>query len=143
MRFPEIVVRWMIGIDSPDIADDSASGRHVSSAQRQRQDELAEVRCETGRAHVFGHPQQAMAELHGAAGRIETVAIIVVAGDLREYRFQVRVVGHRNFPLRDSQIRAAIMPILPSDHGWRAIQLSVSSPSVTSWSIGSNVPPDA
>ena len=66
-------------------------------------------RCrKTGRTHVVREPEQAMADFHGAARGVETVAVIVVAGNVREYGLQMRVSGHRRFPLRDAQVGAAI-----------------------------------
>src|SRR5438045_1443923 len=48
-----------------------------------------------------------MAELHGAAGGVEAIAVIVIAGYYWRNRLQMRIVEQRNFPLRDAEIRSA------------------------------------
>ncbi len=60
-----------------------------------------------GRAQVLRHPQQALAQFHRAARRIEAVAIIVAAGDRRKHGLQMWIVQRRHFPLHDSQVRSA------------------------------------
>src|ERR1700760_684803 len=60
------------------------------------------------RPHVLLNPQQTMSQLHRAAGRIESVAIVVVARNVREDCLQMRITGKCGFPLSDSEVRSAI-----------------------------------
>ena len=99
---------------------------------------VADIAFEIGRnesagAHVFSEPQQTVAQFHGAAGGIETVAIIVVARDVRENRLEMRILRQARLSIArcpDMSRRTFLRP--PSDQGWRAIQFRVSSPSLTS-----------
>ena len=79
----------------------------IGRANRQVQDELGEVRLIARRAHVFGHPTQAVAEFQGAAGGVVAVAIIVIAGDHGEDRLEVRIVAQGGLPLHNAGVGAA------------------------------------
>ncbi len=84
-----------------------AGSRHVRRAQRQVQHKLAEIRLITRHLQVLGHPLQPVPQLHGAACRVEPVAVIVVPRNHRENGLQVRIVEHRHLPLHDPQVRTA------------------------------------
>src|SRR5580698_6331702 len=71
-----------------------------------------------------------MADLHSTAGGVKTVAVIVIAGYVREDRLEMRILRHSGLPLRDPEIGAAVhpdaavRPRLPGDPVQRVVTIA-------------------
>src|SRR4029077_15826446 len=61
-----------------------ARGCKIRIAQRQRAHEAREIRrYKTARLQILRHPKQTVAQLERSAGGVETIQIIIVAGNYR------------------------------------------------------------